>query len=146
MSDLLSVESIKLFLNDFPGANKLLKKAEFTPERIRKAKQFMIRDWNESPPILTPYSEENFPYKTTLLYGVAYWLFLGQSTFKERNHLAYSSGGLTVDDDNQSQAYLNFANFFKGQFDQKMRIQKQAENINGGWRSIGSDYSNLPIY
>lgn len=139
---ILTIDDVRVFLNDYPEANRLIKRVQFTPERIAKAIQFMIREWNETVPIVNVYTEETFPYKTALLYGVISWLFSGESTFEERNHLTYQSGGLTIDDSNRTQAYLKIAEYFLSKFKDLMERQKKLENIDNGWGSIGSGYGS----
>lgn len=140
MSDKLTLEDIYVFLNDFPETNRLLGKVEFSAERVSQAIRFTIGEWNETPPETNIYTLENFPYRTTLLFGVAAYLFAGQAAFQERNHLTYSSGGISVDDDNRMAAYSNLAQFFKGQFKELTLRQKSSENFAQGWRTINSPY------
>lgn len=136
----ITTEDIAHFLNDFPELNRLTRKPEFSSERVQRAIQFVVDEWNETPPLIRAYTVENFPYRTTLLYGVVGHLFAGEAAFQERNHLPYNAGGLSVDDSNKSGAYLQFANFFKAQFKDYMERQKRAENHAQGWRIISSGY------
>ena len=145
-SETLTSKDVRIFLNDFPKANRLSGEAEFDPVRIQKAIKFVIDQWNETPPITRRYTDEDFPYKSCLLYGVVGWLFMGEATFQERNHLVYQSGGLSVDDDNSAAAYLNFANYFMGLFREQMKIQKMSENLKLGWGTINSSYRGYEGY
>lgn len=137
---MITFDDVKVFLNDYPEANQLLDGSEFTPGRINAAIHYVIEEWNTTPPDTRKYTESNFPYKNTLLYGVAAFLFAGQSAFKERNHLTYNSSGLTIDDDNQSPTYLNLYRLFHERYTYLMEKQKQNENISLGWSIIESGY------
>lgn len=137
---MLTVESVKVFLNDFPEVNKLIKKDLFSPDRIRLAMKFVVDEWNEKPPILSKYTVETFPYNLTLLYGVASWLFAGEATAEARNHLVYQSGGLAVNDSENASTYTTFSNFFSAKFKDLMEMQKKEENINLCWGTVGSGY------
>ena len=140
----ITAEDVQIFLNDYPEANRLLGTKLFDNKRIQRGIQFVVDEWNEIPPILsTKYTASNFPYKSTLLYGVCAWLFLGESTSQERNHLAYQSGGIAIDDSNKSNPYLSFYNIFKAEFTRLAESQKISENIKSGFRNIGSDYRYL---
>lgn len=142
----LTAKDVKLFLNDFPNTNKLLMEEEFTPERIQSAIRFVVNEWNETVPILSSYTPETFPYRNTLLYGVCSWLYAGQAISQERNHLTYSSGGVTIDDDNKSNPYLAFSQFMENKFKQNMKELKQSENLKGAWGTINSSYRYLSNY
>ena len=136
----ITVEDIKLFLNDFPEANLLTRESEFSTERIQKARQYVLDEWNETSPNTNVYTVETFPYRNMMLYGIAAWLFLGQATHQARNHLTYQSGGLAISDDENAQAYLNFYNVFNGIFKQRLACKKMEENMNHGWGTEHSDY------
>lgn len=136
----VTVDDIKSFINDYKDSNRLQKESEFSPERIQKGISHIVAEWNETPPLTSNYTEETFPYRNVLIYGVVSWLYMGQSIHQERNHLVYQSGGLTVDDDNNAQAYLNFSNLCYAKYKEAMEKQKVMENINGGWGTLSSDY------
>lgn len=143
VSTALTSEDVSQFLNDYPEVNRLIDGKEFTSDRIQTAIKFVLSEWNETPPVINVFTESNFPYKTTLLYGVVGFLFRGEAAFQERNHLPYQSGGLSVDDSNKSNAYIQFANMFDNKFQNLMQRQKVQENLNRGWRTVSSDYSTL---
>ena len=139
-SSTLTAEDVQVFLQDYPACNRLTEKQLFTPDRVQKAIKFVIGTWNETLPITNIYSDENFPYKTCLLYGVLEFLFLGESTLEERNYLPYQSGGLTVETDNSSQAYLKLSTLFGQKFMSTLKMLKYNENLDRGWGTISSDY------
>lgn len=140
MATPLTDEDFRLIINDTPQANRLIKKCQFSSERIKKAIQLVLSDWNETPPIVSHYTEETFPYRATLLYGVAALLFAGESAHQSRNHLTYQSGGLTVDDDAEAGAYLNYSRMFDAKYKDLMERQKKAENMEDGFSTIFSGY------
>lgn len=141
-SSTLTSEDVQIFLQDYPTSNRLLGKQLFSPDRVQKAIKFAIGTWNETPPVTNVYTDENFPYKTCLLYGVLEFLFLGESTLEERNYLPYQSGGLAVEEDNSAQAYLNFSNLFGQKFAATLKMLKHSENLDRGWGTISSDFYN----
>lgn len=136
----ISLSEIRLFLNDFATTNKILRDVEFSSERVHNAIKHVIDDWNETPPLVSNYTEDNFPYKTTLLYGVISFLLSSESISQERNHLVYQSGGLTVDDTNHSEAYMQLSNQFQMKYKELMERQKKVENWEGAWTIKTSGY------
>ena len=135
----ITISEVRNFLNDYPDTNKILRKVEFNSERINNAIKYVVDDWNDTPPILNKYTEESFPYKTTLLYGVVSFLLSSEAISQERNHLIYQSGNLTVDD-THSQAYIALSSQFLQKYKDLMERQKKVENWNKTWSIIPSGY------
>lgn len=137
---MITINDIKLFLNDFADTNRLLHRPEFSPERIHNAVMNVLSEWNETPPILTQYKEDNFPYRLTMLYGVCSFLLAGEATYQARNQLTYQSGGLAVDDMNKADPYLRLSKEFEQKYKSLMATQKRQENIQRGWGHVSSGY------
>ena len=129
----ITIDEIRTFLNDFPDSN-ILKKVEFSPERIANAIKIVINDWNETPPLVASHTVDTFPYRTALLYGVVANLLRSESISQERNHLPYQSGNLAIDDSSHSGPYSNLANYFEQKYQLQIERLKKLEN----WRLIYS--------
>lgn len=138
---MISLEEIRLFLNDMPETNDLNgNKCEFSPERIQNAIKLVLNDWNETPPLTTTYTETSFPYKNAMLYGVCYFLFVGESASQARNHLPYTDGGLQVDDNNRFSPYMQLATYFENKYTMLKLQHKKNENVIAGWGTVPSNF------
>lgn len=136
----ITIAEIRTFLNDTPESNRVLRKVEFNSERIQQAINYVVSDWNETPPLVANYTVDTFPYKTALLYGVVSFLLKSESISQERNHLGYQSGGLSIDDSNHSGAYTQLANYFEQQYKNQIERLKKVENWNLAYSTIGSGW------
>ena len=137
----ITIDEIRSFLNDYPQTNRWLRDVEFTPERITNAIKYVVDDWNETPPKTPSYTPDTFPYKTTLLYGVVSFLLSSEAISQERNHIAYQSGGVAVDE-NHSSAYTQLSSQFLSKYKDLVERQKKVENWESAWRTIPSWYYN----
>ena len=138
---MISHEEIRLFLNDIPETNELNgNKCEFSPERIQNAIKLVLADWNETPPLTETYNEKSFPYRNAMLYGVCYFLFVGEAASQARNHLTYSDGGLQVDDNNRFSPYMQLATYFKNEYTTLKISHKKNENTVMGWGTVPSNF------
>ena len=146
MASFLTIDHVRNFINDHPDANHRLGDVEFSDQRIQEAMQFTVADFNETPPMLqTQQTVENFGYPRLLLYGTAAHLYRGEAAKQERNHLPYSTGGVSVNDSSHFAQYLQLSQTYDSKYeDSKQKIKVQI-NLNQGWGDIHSEYSNLPV-
>jgi len=132
----LTIEEVKLFLQDQPEKNRLLHKEEFTPELITMAIEFTINRYNEMQPLVEYFDIETFPYKMTLLYGVCAFLYKSAAMKKIRNRIVYSSGGTSIDDEAMADMYLKLSEMYNQEFMMEAKQNKIAENIKIGFSSV----------
>lgn len=102
-----SVAEIRLHLRDSDAAeNELLENVEFDLAEIAICIEKPVLYWNESlPPINQIYSTDTFPFRYHWLEGIVAHLYFIAAAWYRRNHLAYTAGGVQVDDMNKSQEY-----------------------------------------
>jgi hypothetical protein len=130
---------IRQYIKDSPDLN-FKGEEEFTVADIERAIDFVVDDFNTTPPLDIVYYKEDFPFRSLLLLGVTAHLYFGESFHQERNNLPVSSGGVTVDDSSHSAPYMQLAgNLFARYEDQKRRL-KISINISRGWGTIRSDF------
>lgn len=84
-----------------------------------------IDDWNDVPPSLYDrMTINNFPYKSRLLLGVLAHLFTMAAYRYIRNQMRHSNAGLTFDDQDKGQIYMQIGQANKQQWDQWISNKK----------------------
>ena len=128
---------VRIWLRDNdPEANLLLDDFEYTPEEIRTAMTLAVDYWNEQPPFLQTYDYDKFPYRHALLRATAAnLLFMGAHRFR-RNALQYSSGGMTIADQEKYQQYDAAGARLWEEYKQWVRMVKRSLNVETGWGMI----------
>ena len=136
-SGFLTDVDVRIWLRDNdPEANLLLDDFEFSAEEIRTAMTLTVDYWNETPPWVGSYDYDKFPYRYALLKGTAAnLLFMGAHRFR-RNHLGYSAGGLTVDDQNKYQQYDAAGARLWDEYKQWTLQMKRSINVDLGWGTV----------
>ena len=136
----VTAEDVRAFLRDHPECNVLTDEADFTPEQINRARNFVVADFN-STPVITSFPEDKFPFVNILLLGMSAWLLNGLAVQQTRNHLPYStSGGVQVDDSNKGPQYSAMADKFQAMYEKKTRDTKNQINLDQGWGRVSSEY------
>lgn len=134
-NDTFLVENdIRFWLRDNePEMNTLLDDFEFKPEEIRQAITYAQDYWNETPPYIGSMDYDRNPFRFHLLQGtVGNLLFMAANSYR-RNHLPYSAGGLTVDDQNKAQAYEAAGARIWEEYKQWVRLNKRSINASNGF-------------
>jgi hypothetical protein len=80
---------LRLFLNDTPELNRLIRKQESTDEKLDLALLLAIDDYNITSPPLGLVSVENFPSPWLLLYGATIQVLRSAGFLQSRNELVY---------------------------------------------------------
>jgi hypothetical protein len=140
-----SIEEIRLSLRDSSGAdNVLLDDVEFDSAEIIQAVLRPLQYWNEIPPPLNPLlTTKTFPFRELWLQGIQAYLFDMAANHYRRNQLAYSAGGMAVDDKNKEQQYLAASNRMLQLFQDAVKAKKIEINIASFSGSLGSPYSGM---
>jgi len=133
---MLTISDMRKFLKDKKELNVLLDAVQFTDDDIDNAIDFVVADFNETPPF-SALSRGAFPFINTLKLGAAAQLLYSASNLDLRNELQYSAGGLTVNDDGKSSQFLALATRYDEMYESKKRVQKNAMNLDNGWGSSG---------
>lgn len=128
---------VRIWLRDNdPDANVLLDTEEFDPEEIRHALTLTVDYWNETPPSVGRYDYDRFPHRYALLRGAAANLLFMAAHRYRRNHLHYSAGGVSVDDQNKYQQYDAAGARLWDEYKQWVDTKKRSINVDLGWGTV----------
>lgn len=133
----ISEMDIRMFLRDYdPEENLLLDDYEFSQEEIRTAMTLAVDKWNDTPPEVSNYSIDNFPWRYYFLLQTCANLLTIAAHRYARNDLTYSVPGGAVNDQNKSQPYQAMAARMSAEFNQWMRLKKNQIQAHIGWCTI----------
>ncbi|MBQ3342586.1 MAG: hypothetical protein IJG84_11870 [Kiritimatiellae bacterium] len=125
---------VRIFLRDTdPDANLLLDDFEFTPKEIRTAMNITVDRWNDTPPEIYRMDDDEFPYRSILLLGVASNLLSMAAHRYRRNSLAINAGGTSVNDQDKAGQYDQAAARLRDEYLHMIRTKKRELNANLGW-------------
>lgn len=145
LGDLLgppTIQEIRIALRDSGLENSLLGDVEFDDTEILHALARPLRQWNETPPPIAYYDSRSFPYHEHWLKATMALLMRSAAYWYERNRLATSAGGITVDDRNKMQSYMLMAQGIYKEWEQFIIDKKVSINVARCYGSIGSPYSS----
>lgn len=144
-----TVDEIKLKLRDNgPEDNYLLDEVEFDLAEIAHAIVTCVQQFNDlPPPIDQQYNTSNFPARGYLMEGIVGHLYVMAAAHYQRNHLAYSAGGISIDDKNKYQQYTQIGLLHKKAWEDWARMTKVRLNMEAGFGTVLSQYSYVePTY
>src|SRR6266568_4652583 len=134
---------LRLFLNDTPELNRLIRRQESTDEKLDLAILLAIDDYNITTPPLGLVSVENFPSMWLLLYGAAIQVLRSAGLLQSRNELVYQAGNVSVRIFDKTQLYQSWIVQFAEDYERKKQNFKISQNIAcalaGG---VASEYAN----
>lgn len=145
MAGTLTADQVREYISDYPEANLLLDKEEFSNTFIELCMDLAVSEYNALSP-RTNNTLGNMPSKSVALLGTLWQMFLGRSALMARNHLSYSDGGLQIPIEEKYELYKNLADNFKAQFTETASRLKVAINMEAGWGEVRSDESTFPIW
>ena len=135
---------IRLYLNDYPEANRLLRTEESSDAKIYLAIANVLSDWNTSDPMRATYTCDNFPSTKLLIEGAVIQLLRMAGIYNSRNKLNYSAGGLSVQLHDKGQEYMAWINSLKQEYEMaKISLLRRINlsiALSGGAGGINSDY------
>jgi hypothetical protein len=138
-----SLAEVRLELRDFPEVNRLLDEYEFDAAEVLLAATRCVEYFNEVPPELDQrYDTSSFPSRYHWMEGTIYHLLRIAIAWYDRNKLAYSAGGVQVDDLNRSEAYLRHLQMRQQKWEEWVKRTKNRLNAESGFLSLGSDYNS----
>jgi hypothetical protein len=132
-----------------PGYNLLLKDFEEDLTNICFATERAVRAWNEAqPPIDLFYNTNTWPaaFRNNLLQGITGYLYSATANGYLRNHLPYQAAGVSVDDQNKWQQYLQLGQQSIQQYQQWIKEKKTQLNCEAAITSLGSPYSTFDLW
>lgn len=138
---------LRLFLNDTPELNRLIRVQESTDEKLDLALLLTVDDYNVTPPLLGTSQVANFPSLYLLIYGAAIQVLRSAGLLQSRNELAYSSGGVSVRIFDKTQLYQSWIAQFVAEYERKKQNFKISVNINAALAGgVSSEYSILNYF
>jgi hypothetical protein len=139
---------LRLFLNDTPELNRLIRKQESDDERLDLAMAMCVDDFTVTAPLLGTYYVATFPSLYLLMYGSAIQVLRSQGILQSRNELSYSSGGVSVRIFDKTQNYQSWIAQFVADYERKKQNYKISINIARtlGQGGVASEYSILNYF
>lgn len=121
--------ALRLYLNDTPELNRLIRKEESTDAKIDLAIVLAVSDFNLCDPVGHNYNVSNHPSFYLLFIGSLVHILRSAGLLHSRNSIPYSAGGLSVQLYNKAPEYLNFANQFVAEYERKKEDLIKTINI-----------------
>jgi len=133
----LTLAEIRLSIQDMEnGEVSLLDNVEFTDVHIVHAMRRAIDLWNETAPQIQNYTAMDFPYRYHWTVGTIGFLLDSAAARYRRDRLAYSAGGVSIDDQNKSQEYQAIADAKLAEYRQWMMREKLRLNMDAIWATF----------
>lgn len=143
-----SLAQIRTFLRDnAPEDNPLLNTFEFDVSEIVQCMLKCVELWNTTQPrVRKVYNTNNFLNPSVLINGVMGELYMIAAKHYRRNSLAYSAGGLSVDDKNKAQEYEVIGDRMIQEYGKWCKMTKVELNKEAWDGSFGSTYDGFGRY
>lgn len=140
---------LRLFLNDTPELNRLIRQEEADSSKLDLAIRLAIDDYNITTPPLATATIVNFPSIWLLIYGAAIQVLRSNGLLQSRNELVYSSGGVSVRISDKTQLYQSWIAQFFADYETKKKHFKISANVTNAMLAgmgVHSEYQNLAYY
>lgn len=136
-----SISEIRLHLRDTEASESyLLDNVAFGDEEIALAIYMPVQYWNEIPPPIGTHTTATFPYRYHWLMAIAGYLFLTVAEQQRRNNLAYSAGGVQINDQNREPNYEQAAKTRLDEWKDFVKRKKAEINLSNAFGTVGSTY------
>jgi len=144
LSPALTIAWIRMMVRDTcPEANYLLDELEYSDAEIMMALRNPIDEWNETSPDLGALTPRIFPWRNHHAKAAIGELLQMAGLWYLRNHLSYSAGGVSINDRDKANAYLQLAQVYKQKWADFITTKKMELNVAGGFQTLCSSYSNI---
>ena len=128
-----------------PAENLLLDDVEFGAEQIMLAITKPINYFNEVPPPLnTRFDTHNFPWREHWIAGIVGHLYEMAAAFYRRNRLQGAAGGVSIDDLNKANEYMQAAKMKLDEWRAFVLAKKVELNMAACTGEIGSPFDYMP--
>lgn len=132
--------NVRDFLRDHPATNALLDGEETSDPLLRLYIAMAVDDWNTTPPLIGNVDVANHPSPPALIWKVVQLVLWSAALLQERNRLAYSDGGITVQTADKAQSYVAMASQIGEAYEKQKQRLKKAQNIEGAYGGVHSEY------
>lgn len=126
------VNSVRLFMRDYPEVNRLIAGVEHSNRQIVWAIMDTLDDFNATPPF-TAIPLSSFPSKSLFIRGVVCALLESVGLLQTRNQLTFSDGGIQVGISDKTPYIQSWLQVFRNQYEEKKMKMKVAMNIENAW-------------
>lgn len=140
---------LRLFLNDTPELNRLIRREESDDDDLDLAIRLAISDYNITAPPLAEVSIVDFPSIWLLIYGSTIQVLRSKGLLQSRNELVYSSGGVSVRMFDKTQLYQSWIAQFFADYETKKKHYKISLNVTSAMAAqigVQSEYDVLGYY
>ena len=138
---IITLEEVRLFLQDRAELNTLLLGIRFTPEMIEQAMINTVDYYNlMNPPTGQMYTVETFPFRSLLLLGTASHLLRSGAINEAANSLSYAADGIQVNDKDKAQIFMSLAQNLQQDFKELGQQIKMNQNISQIYGVKHSEY------
>lgn len=134
------IEIRNLMVDRDPADNSLIDRVEFSTDQVMEAIIQPIQYFNEQPPPIAKFTTRNFPFQAGWQDAIIGNLLIMAAHNYRRNQLAYSAGGVSVDDKNKEGPYLAYGNQLLQSYKDFVLNKKVEINVKGFMGSIGSPF------
>ncbi len=137
-----TIAEIRLSVRDNAAEdNLLLDGVEFDAAEIAQAVLRPLQYWNEVPPPIRPLMDTTtFPFTDHWITGIQANLLQIAAHNYQRNDLAYTAGGVAVQDKNKAQPYLQLSQLLFEQYKNWVTMKKVEINTALFMGSVNSSY------
>jgi len=140
----LTINEVRLQLRDTMTENNLLDDVEFDDVEIVHSILRPVSEWNEKPPPVAYFNAGTFPYRYHWLNAICANLLMIAAHWYERNHLAGSHGGITVDDRAKANPYIAVSQLLRKDWLDFVQSKKVSINASLFYGNVGSQYYGSP--
>lgn len=141
-----AMKYLRLFLQDTPELNRLIRDYELDDEQLRFAIDMAISDYNTTLPPTPAKTILNYPSLYLLMHGAAINALKMAGIRQSRNELQYNSGGSSFSRSNKTQLYQSWLSLFINEYEQKKQNFKLAGNIKRGYGGVFSEYDYVGFW
>lgn len=127
------VQSVRLYLRDFPELNRLIAGEENNDRQIAWSVLDALSDFNGTPHFTQMSLEELLQHQQhyLILRRTVISLIEQVGLLQTRNHINYSTGGINVGVNDKTPLLMQWLQYFKSFTDQRKQHVKVALNIEG---------------
>ncbi len=140
---IVSVDQVRMFMQDKAENNILLDDVQFNQDQVNFAVEMATEEYNA----MTPVSYETpstFPNKYLLLLGASKFLMMSTTFLQIRNQATVQDGDVTnIGIDDKQAAYAQLYNVIRSEWMEIARNIKNQRNMEGAYDSLGSGYRTI---
>lgn len=126
------VQTVRMFMRDYPELNRLIAGVESTNRQIVWAVADALDDFNTTPPF-TGFGLSTFPSKSMLVRATVISLLQSIGLLQTRNQLSFSDGGIQVGINDKTPFIQSWLQLFSNSYEEKKLRLKVSYNIESAW-------------